>query len=745
LGRRQIPWAVAPEAIGYSYPFLLALQATKGTLEVRNPETLSALQSISLPNANQMHVPNPYVSLAHAGKGFLVSSERCIWRMDALGYDAQIDALVEKQRLDEAISLLNMLEDALLTNKEGRLREIKMQKAQNLFDQKQYREALDLFTEVSAPPERVISLYPSVIAGDGISKTDFHLHEVNDQMSRQSSREPSILHEEAPTAQKESGSPKKKDPETSSIFSSPSRKRTSRGHVKSTSTGGPSFLGKMFGAQEETKGLEGKDLQAATFELEGYLASTRTKLQRFIYFDGSLKELDELSDSYSNLEELIIQAKETDERDRRQKLQDAAELVDTTLFRAYMLARPAMAGPLLRLPNFCNAEVVNEKLLALNRYTDLIDFFYGKKLHMEALELLQRFGQDKDDEKVPAQLKGPQRTVIYLQNLPPDKIDLVLQFAEWPLRADPEMGMDIFTTDTENAETLPRHRVLEFLEGIDKALAEKYLEHVIFELNDKSATFHQRLIEVYLAELNSDSHADEAAKSACNAKLLSFLKTSQYYETWKIIQLLPRDSPSLYEARAIVLGKMGEHRQALKIYVFDLHDPTKAEEYCNQVYLAESITSTPSSPTHSRRPSATTDTAEPSIYTILLGLYLSPPTPNEPQWSPALDILARHGSRLQATSTLALIPEVLPVQKLESYFRGRIRAGNTAVNEGRMIGGLRKSLDTKEEIKLRLGEERVAKGTGREGRNRYVVITEDRVCPVCHKRFGGSAVKVLPK
>jgi len=166
LGRKQIPWSVAPEAIGYSYPFLLALQATKGTLEVRNPETLTALQSISLAGANQLHVSQPYVSLAHAGKGFLVSSERCIWRMDALGYDAQIDALVERRRLDEAISLLGMLEDALLRDKEGRLREIKMLKAQDLFDQRKYRDSLDLFTEVSAPPERVISLYPSIISGD---------------------------------------------------------------------------------------------------------------------------------------------------------------------------------------------------------------------------------------------------------------------------------------------------------------------------------------------------------------------------------------------------------------------------------------------------------------------------------------------------------------------------------------------------------------------------------------------------
>ena len=165
LGRRQIPWPFAPDAVGYSYPYLLALQTSRGTLEVRNPETLTLLQTVSLAGANQLHVPQPNVSLAHAGKGFLVLSERSIWRMGALGYDSQIDELVDRGRLDEAISLLGLLEDALLQDKEGRLREIKMQKAQLLFDQRRYRDSLDLFSEVSAPPERVIRLFPPVIAG----------------------------------------------------------------------------------------------------------------------------------------------------------------------------------------------------------------------------------------------------------------------------------------------------------------------------------------------------------------------------------------------------------------------------------------------------------------------------------------------------------------------------------------------------------------------------------------------------
>lgn len=165
LGRRQIPWSVAPEAIGYSYPYLLALQSSKGTLEVRNPETVNVLQTISLPHATQLHVPQPNVSLAHAGKGFLVTSERCIWRMRALDYDSQINALVEGEKLDEAISLIEMLEDALVKDKKGRLREIKMLKAQNLFDQRRFRESLELFADVQAPPERVIRLYPPLISG----------------------------------------------------------------------------------------------------------------------------------------------------------------------------------------------------------------------------------------------------------------------------------------------------------------------------------------------------------------------------------------------------------------------------------------------------------------------------------------------------------------------------------------------------------------------------------------------------
>jgi hypothetical protein len=67
IEKRQVPWHSAPEMIAYSYPYMLTLNSpAKGSLEVRNPDTLNMLQSISLPNVTFLHVPQPNISLAHA-------------------------------------------------------------------------------------------------------------------------------------------------------------------------------------------------------------------------------------------------------------------------------------------------------------------------------------------------------------------------------------------------------------------------------------------------------------------------------------------------------------------------------------------------------------------------------------------------------------------------------------------------------------------------------------------------------
>ena len=233
---------------------------------------------------------------------------------------------------------------------------------------------------------------------------------------------------------------------------------------------------------------------------------------------------------------LLIERSSSQLADQEQQLHETAKLVDTTLFRAYMFASPSLVGPLFRIDNFCDPDVVNEKLIESKRYNDLVDFFYGKKLHRQALGLLKKFGQkDTDDEAAP-QLAGPRKTVAYLQNLPPEMIDLILEFAEWPIRNDPELGMEVFLADTENAETLPRSRVIEFLRRIDRKLVAKYLEHIIHELNDTTPEYHQDLVNIYLDGLRSNEFKDDGEKSLWRDKTLNFLKTSKNFQPYKALR-----------------------------------------------------------------------------------------------------------------------------------------------------------------------------------------------------------------
>lgn len=63
------------------------------------------------------------------------------------------------------------------------------------------------------------------------------------------------------------------------------------------------------------------------------------------------------------------------------------------------------------------------------------------------------------------------------------------------------------------------------------------------------------------------------------------------------------------------------------------------------------------------------------------------------------------------------------------------------VNESRIVAGLRQTELVASQALLLLGDG-VPGGQG--GRNRRVIISDERVCGVCHKRLGGSVVAALP-
>ncbi|EPS39104.1 hypothetical protein H072_7137 [Dactylellina haptotyla CBS 200.50] len=799
LQSKQINWNSAPDQLGYSYPFIVSLHPHH-TVQIRNPETQTLLQTITLPGANMLHTPQHNHALSHAGKQFYLASPTQIWRMILVDYGTQVNELTVKGEYDEAISLLEQLEQALFEEKEERIKEIQMLKAEKLFSQGKFRDSMDLFAKVAAPPARVIRLYPPAVAGN-ISNELIAKAGV-EEIEEEPSQEDPKAHEENGSADidatengddddksqaaeiKAPSTPPPKEngnrahtpdststPSKSSYFGIPARLKLGAGDDASSIKSGKSGRGESepvappSAAPTPPPGgsiapppptvplkLEGKALKFAVQGLVSYLVEMRRKLLKFVKPDMDPDALGEpvmgqekvptfgdpstrgaSSVDFSEVAALLPPSRHGADltiREQLESLLEMAKLIDTTLLRSYMFTNSSLVGPLVRVENFCDPEVVHEKLVETGKFKELVDYLANKKLHDKALILLKNFGdRDEPDEREP-DLHGPQATVTYLEKLYDDQLPLIFEYSSWVLQKDPKLGMHVFIEDTPQAESLPRDKVLDFLRTTDVELGVQYAEHLIKELHDDSPDYHNWLIEGYLMLMKEEKEdivddgwkwkLSSAEREQYAEKVLKFAEDSQQYWPEKIIRWIPKDDPTFYEIRAAILSRLGEHRDALEIFVFKMQDFGKAEAYCNRVHALSPPASDPA------------ETTTETVYSILLTLFLTPPPGYEPQIQPALDLLSRHGARVDPLETLKLIPESIKVSDLEHYFENRIRHSNSRVNMNRVMAQLYKSEAFRwEELNF-------------EAKKKAVIIGEERVCPVCHKRLGKSVISVFP-
>jgi Vacuolar sorting protein 39 domain 2 len=93
--------------------------------------------------------------------------------------------------------------------------------------------------------------------------------------------------------------------------------------------------------------------------------------------------------------------------------------------------------------------------------------------------------------------------------------------------------------------------------------------------------------------------------------------------------------------------------------------------YCIRVYSQSAHATT-----------AARKTAARDVFHTLLTIYLLA-TPI--LLSPALDLLAKHSPRVDASAALALIPSHIPVERLESFFTKHIRQERAKLNEARIV------------------------------------------------------------
>lgn len=291
---------------------------------------------------------------------------------------------------------------------------------------------------------------------------------------------------------------------------------------------------------------------------------------------------------------------------------------------------------------------------------------------------------------------------------------LILEFADWVLKESPEEGLKIFIEDLTEVEALPRPRVLDYLLRSHSNLVILYLEHVVHTWADKNPLFHNALIHQYREKILNE----EPASPYVRKKLLELLETSTCYTPETVLMNFPTDN--LLEERAVILGRLGRHEQAVAIYVRALGDVQRAVTYCSKIYeqggpgsqdvyvsLIKLIIYPDSSPLS------------------LPGVVLSPKT-SEPDLEKALVILEEHADRVNPLTALAILPDNVQVSRIQKFLQVALHSQMVERRRVQLLRGLLYAEHLQcQEMRLHL-------------QSQSILVTELNICPVCKKRFGNQ-------
>ncbi|WVO14727.1 hypothetical protein L204_102365 [Cryptococcus depauperatus] len=620
-------------------------------------------------------------------KQLLASEGSSIWAVQEKDLQDEVDDLVREGRIEDAIGLVEAIgEDSLSLNQ--RLDHLKILQAVHQMARGEYQIAMETFLIHNVNPALVLSLYPaSTISGK------LHVPRLG-WLEMFGAVEGAKLYPIA-VSQKEQ---EDANGLLESIRAIALDKRDGRDE-ENTQCAKNSESSVVHNLIE----THGEDLVSKeAFEaLMYFLSDRRQKLTGAISSssyplpsEASLPPLSSLSAS----EQRALPSLPFNELENGQQLLRMAQIIYTGLIKVYLVARPVLVGSLCRIENWCDVQEVEGLLKEKKKFGDLIDLYQGKKMHKKALSMLHELAKEEDD---PLDRYPP--TISYLHKLGPDYLDLILESSKWIFQEAPSQALSIFTADELEVDLLPRDKITAFLEQKFPESCMKYLEHLIYNMGEKGVDYHDKLACFLLA----DSRKKIQGKvSESYDKFLQFLIFSSHYRPYRLMNQLKGDE--MPEARAILLGRMGKHEEALKIYVYKLEDYYAAESYCMRTYPDKS-----------------------DIFLILLQLYLRPSSVNHAHLlAPALSLVSKHSTSLPPFSVLNLLPPLVGLTDVSQFFIRTIREQFRKRVEGRVVRQIGRA--RKEQVDaglMRLDTKRVR-------------VTDQRICPQCHKRLGMSAIAV---
>ncbi|KAF8150879.1 hypothetical protein B0H34DRAFT_155040 [Crassisporium funariophilum] len=738
-----IEWPAPPEEIAFVKPYIFSVlpAGTVSTQPVENsPTTVAQAQSSfnstavvqirsSLSLQTSQTIPFPfnaseptvlqnatirlltssasaksplYLLTTPTDKAAALSEGSSIWSFSMRPWSEQLDELVLAGQYSDALDLLETIDEGLLSDKGQRRIRIRALNAVSQFRASKFDTAIDTFNELDFNPAKVVALYPDSVAGRLSVSQDGWIPLYGGPAPVEEDTAPSVASHES---DKEKSSQSHERSATDIFDSIASGTGSVGGRLRRTGLGMFLPAGQK---DDDTASIITKrkplpdDHHRSIETLVRYLADRRPKLR------AALEAVNITTESQSHLasplseaslDELFALPNAPLSALTPEQLLRFAQIVDTALYKSYLIIRPALLGSLCRIANWCEVSEVEEDLRARKKYAELRDLYNGKKMHAKALDLLKELSvneTDMEDKLDPS--------IRYLQKLGPEHLDQVLKYSRWIIDLDRDMAFQIFTS--EDVE-LPRQRVADYLESIDPKLCARYLEYIISDRQEGQPAFHDRLAELYLSmTLTAKKQKDEKTRKEVYGKLLKFVSSNDHFAVDHLYGSL--SSTDLYEARAVLLGRLGRHDQALETYVYRLQDYLKAEEYCKRIYKVGSETG--------------------GVFLTLLRIYLLPTVQTTSDLlQPALGLISRHGPRLDAVETLQLLPPLVTTDDIRAFLIEALRA---PVFDAQVIRQISKSRNEQLARRLMVLQ------------SKRVKVTDSRICPQCHKRLGNSVIAV---
>lgn len=743
-------WSNDLKFLKFWFPYLVLVTNTN-YIQIRDIETGSILQEFKLNNDHSLIIISVEIINSNL---YVLTNNNKFYIFQKLNYKLQLEQFKSNHFYDYGINLIEKLNPFLFNDKNDlinlprqlkflKLREFQLLKASKLLKSLNLVESFHLFTEYMAPPDLVLSNLPqeiiealnvsSYIKRTPTSGSELVEREINfGSVASFASTNPDITGNEQPpsTATSTLSNNHEKDLNNNQQKLIPPPKAAPILDIKSYVS---ELLPYLTDCRRKLNRLLNPD--SPTFQYKGIFIS------RSIYLPESNEEEDDQGEGHGHTDTELNSKLEHGFNETENKLLGLSKLVDTTLFSSYLLTNSRMVGPLLRVNNNCDNNIIINNLKSRKMYRELIDFYFTKNLHKDALDLLFDLGNNEDNDdgnstninnnnNNSGYLKGPIPTINYLQKLNNDYLDLIFEYCQWPISLNSEYFDLIFMNDTIECESLNHLKIIDFLNNSSSnttvddndELFIKYLEYLVYNQNENSTKIHTLLIENYLKNLNEIKYI----------KLIEFYQFSKNYDPTRVIELIDKRLKKFNDNKKIEnefqknqylnllrikiqpLKLLNLHNLALSIIVYNLQDHDLAINYCNKLYEEDDTLK------------------EETLENLLFNIYLSPKLPYRPDIENAIKLMNLQSSRLSFYKILNNLPLNINISDLSTLLTNQLRLLETNIEKTRILSSLYKvdAVNTKYEY-LKLS-------------NKNVIIDNDSKCIICNKRLGHSVLNILP-